>query len=153
MSPAEAEGFPPDPEAELDLGLVPREEPGPDNGGWFVIAFMGHTELTGYVTEVTLHGGVAAYHVDLPGKLWGGNPLDWQEYPASVLFSKRPVTEESVRKAWEAERERAGRWKRQQEEWGRAEPRALPAGDVRDCGCSDTEFCGDCGDPWTRKEF
>jgi len=26
MSPAENEGFPPDPEAELDLGLVPQEQ-------------------------------------------------------------------------------------------------------------------------------
>jgi hypothetical protein len=119
-------GFPPEP--ELDLGIAPSEE-ATDNGGWFVIAFMGHTELTGYVTEVTLHGGVAAYHVDLPGKLWDGNPLDWQEYPASVLFSKRPVTEESVRAAWQAERERAERWNRQQAEWERQRSRpALEAG-------------------------
>jgi hypothetical protein len=109
-------------------------EPADGNGGWFVIAFMGHTELTGYVTEVTLHGGVAAYHVDLPGKLWGGNALDWQEYPASVLFSRRPVTEESVRKAWEAERERVRRWEQQQAEWDRQRSQpALEAGD----GCGD----------------
>ncbi len=136
-------------EPELDTGPLPGEEPASDSGAFFVIAFMGHTELTGYVTEVTLHGGVAAYHVDLPGKLWGGNPLEWQEYPASVLFSRRPVTEESVRKAWEAELERAERWKRQQEQWARAEPRALSAGDEddgRDCGCAPGFTCEDCRD-------
>jgi hypothetical protein len=112
--------------AELDLGLPPRAEPG--EGQFMHIAFMGHTELAGFVTEVTLHGGVAAYHVDLPEKLWGGNPMAWQEYPASVLFSRCPVTEESVRAAWEAERERAARWERQQAEWQQS-PAALPAGD------------------------
>lgn len=100
-------------------------------GGYFAeIAFFGRIEHTGYVTEVVLHGGQAAYHIDLPEKLWGGNPLAWREYAASAFFEKNPVTEESVRAAWEAERERAERWKRQQEDWERQRSQpALPAGD------------------------
>lgn len=43
-------------------------------GQWLHIAFMGRVELTGYVTEITL-GGELVFHVDLPDKLWGGNPL------------------------------------------------------------------------------
>lgn len=74
-------------------------------GQWLRIAFMGHVELTGYVTEVTL-AGQAAWHVDLPEKIWGGNPHAWQEYAATALYSRRPVTEESVREAWEAARAR-----------------------------------------------
>lgn len=109
-------------------------------GGYFAqISFFGRIEHTGYVTEVVLHGSQAAYHIDLPEKLWGGNPLAWREYAASAFFEKNPVTEESVRSAWEAERERAERWRRQQAEWARAEPRALPAGDEDD-GDPEDEF-------------
>ena len=79
-----------------------------DGGQWMHIAFLGHVELTGYVTEITL-GGQAAFRVDLPDKLWGGNPMAWEEYAASALYSRRPVTEESVRKSWE----RAQEWKRE----------------------------------------
>ena len=123
----ESSGFSPDPSAELDLGLPPRAEPVP--AGYFAeIAFFGHIEHAGYVTEVTLHGGHAAYRIDLPEKIWGGNPLAWREYAASALFGKHPVTEESVRAAWEAGRERAARWERQQAEWQQS-PAALAAGD------------------------
>lgn len=103
-------------------------------GGYFAeISFFGRIEHAGYVTEVTLHGGQAAYHIDLPEKLWGGNPLAWREYAASAFFEKNPVSEESVRVAWEAERERAQRWKRQQEEWERQRSQpALEAGDGYD---------------------
>jgi DNA-binding XRE family transcriptional regulator len=95
-------------------------------GGYFAeISFFGRIEHTGYVTEVTLHGGQAAYHIDLPEKLWGGNPLAWREYAASAFFEKNPVSEESVRAAWKSELERAGRWKRQQQEWERQ--RSQPA--------------------------
>jgi hypothetical protein len=106
----------------------------PGIGGYFAeIAFFGRIEHTGYVTEVVLHGGQAAYHIDLPEKLWGGNPLAWREYAASAFFEKNPVTEESVRKAWEAERERAERWKQQQAEWERQRSQpALEAGDGDD---------------------
>jgi len=105
------------------------DEPG--IGGYFAeIAFFGRIEHTGYVTEVVLHGGQAAYHIDLPEKLWGGNPLAWREYAASAFFEKNPVTEESVRAAWVAGRERAERLKRQQEDWERQRSQpALPAGD------------------------
>ena len=118
----------------------------PGIGGYFAeIAFFGRIEHTGYVTEVVLHGGHAAYHIDLPEKLWGGNPLAWREYAASAFFEKNPVTEESVRVAWEAERERAERWERQQAEWDRAQSQpALPAGDVDDCLCGPGEFCDEC---------
>jgi hypothetical protein len=137
----EIAGFPPDPDAP-DLGLPePGREPcaqAADGyvapGGYFAeIAFFGRIEHTGYVTEVVLHGGQAAYHIDLPEKLWGGNPLAWREYAAPAFFEKNPVTEESVRKAWEAERERAERWERQQaeRELQRLQP-ALEAGDYDD---------------------
>lgn len=82
-----------------------REEPQPDGGQWMRIAFMGHVTLTGYVT-VSEVGGHAVYHVDLPEKLWDGNPLAWREYAASALYSREPVTEQAVRLAWEA-RERS----------------------------------------------
>jgi len=115
-------------------------------GGYFAqIAFFGRIEHTGYVTEVVLHGGQAAYHIDLPEKLWGGNPLAWREYAASAFFEKNPVTEESVRKAWEAERERVRRWELRQAEWDRQRSQpALEAGDGYDGPGSDD----DGGDPF-----
>jgi len=98
-------------------------------GGQFMfIAFMGRVELTGYVTEITL-GGEPGFHIDLPGKLWGGNPLAWEEYSAKVLFSRRPLTEEYVRKAWEASLRAAEKRRQQEAEWRRMqEQRALTAG-------------------------
>lgn len=104
------------------------DEPKVPQGYFAEIAFFGRIEHTGYVTEVVLHGGQAAYHIDLPEKLWGGNPLAWREYAASALFEKHPVTEASVRAQWEAERERAERWRLQQAERDRA-PAALPPGE------------------------
>ncbi len=98
------------------------------DGQWLCIAFMGHNEHTGYVTEI-VKNGQPAYHVDLPEKLWGGNPLAYVEYAASAWFSDRPVTEESVRRAWEAQQRRAAERARQEAEWARtAEQRALTAG-------------------------
>jgi hypothetical protein len=103
------------------------ESPGPPSGGQFMfIAFAGHTELTGYVTEVTI-GGKPAFHIDLPEKLWGGNPLAWEEYSADFLFSRHPVTQESVRAAWDAQLRRAAERARWQEDW-QQERAALPAG-------------------------
>lgn len=96
-------------------------------GGQFMhIAFMGHVELTGYVTEITI-GGEPGYHIDLPDKLWGGNPLAWEEYSAKVLFGRRPMTEESVRLAWESERRRVEERRRQAAEWEQRQQRALTA--------------------------
>jgi hypothetical protein len=128
----ESAGFEPVPGSELPLGPLPGEEPAP--AGYFAeIAFFGHIEHVGYVTEVTLHGGQAAYRIDLPEKLWGGNPLAWREYAASAFFEKNPVTEETVRAQWEAEREQAERWRLQQAEWERRAPvPALTAGDEED---------------------
>jgi hypothetical protein len=85
-------------------------------------------EHTGYVTEVTGHGSVAAYHVDLPDKVWGGNPLAQVEYAASAYFGKLLLSEKSVRSAWEADLVRRERLKREREEWQRrADERALAA--------------------------
>ena len=98
------------------------------HGGYFAeIAFMGRIEYTGYVTQITKHGQ-PAYHIDLPGKLWGGNPLAWVEHSASAWFSERPVTEASVRRQWEAKVRAAAERARQEAEWARmAEQRALTA--------------------------
>jgi len=133
-------------------GEIPAEgdtaaaEPGPPagDGQFMTIAFMGHNELTGYVTEITL-GGEPGYHVDLPERLWGGNPLAWEEYSGKALFSRRPVTEEGVRRAWEAKLAAAERRRQQEAEWQRMqEQRALTdgsavAGDEDDYGNGDRE--------------
>src|SRR6266705_5390949 len=142
--PGETAGF----ADEALPGMPPaevREVADGSPGGWFTIAFFGHIEHTGHVTEVTFHGGESGYHIDLPEKIWGGNPLAWHEYAASAMFSRNPVTEESVRAAWEAERARAEKWRRQQAEWDRAQSQAaLPAGEMRPCGCGPAEECGEC---------
>jgi hypothetical protein len=89
---------------------------------------MGHIEYTGYVTEITKNGQ-PAYRVDLPEKIWGGNPLAYVEHAASAWFSDRPVTEESVRRAWEAQLRRAAERARQEAEWARMqEQRAITSG-------------------------
>ncbi len=105
-------------------------------GQFKTIAFFGHIEHTGYVTEIVKHGQ-PAYHIDLPEKIWGGNPLAYREYAASAWFSEWPVTEESVRKAWEAERARAGERRRQAAAWEQQrECRELSAGTGDDdCIC------------------
>lgn len=109
----------------------PEPEPLPDGAGgrWACIAFMCRNEYTGYVRDIT-KGGQAAYRVDLPGLVYGGNPLDYVEYAATAWFSEWPVTEASVRAAWEAKLRAAGKRRRQEAEWARMqEQRALTAGD------------------------
>ena len=117
--------------AEASEAMLPPPSALLAPGGRFEdIAFFGHLDHTGYVTEAIDHGGNAVYRIDLPEKIWGGNPLAEIEYAASAKFSRKPVTEESVRAQWEAERARAERWRQQQAEWERAgSQRALPAGD------------------------
>ena len=116
--------------AALEIGRRIEERRG--EGQWLSIAFMGHVELTGYVTEISL-GGQPAFHIDLPDKLWGRNPMAWEEYAGSALYSRRPVTEESVRAAWEAQRERARKRAEQEAEWARQPGRfALDAADGDD---------------------
>ena len=155
-------GEPADPTAPDALGLTARSasgspEPSPPSplapGGRFEdISFFGHLDHTGYVTEAIDHGGNAVYRIDLPEKIWGGNPLAEIEYAASAKFSRKPVTEESVRAQWEAERARAERWRQQQAEWDRAgSQRALPAVDMsasltgeRPCLCGPDEQCDEC---------
>jgi hypothetical protein len=100
----------------------------PVSGQWMEISFMGYAELTGLVTDVTI-GGEPGYHIDLPDKVWGGNPLAWEEWSGKAFRSRRPVSTESVRKAWEAHKARAEEQRRQREEWEqerRALPRTLP---------------------------
>ena len=105
-------------EAAFAEMVTPEPDSAAGDGCFAVIAFMGHNEHTGYVTEI-LKNGQPAYHVDLPEKLWGGNPLAYVEYAASAWFSERPVSEESVRKAWEAQCRRAALRARQEAEWQR----------------------------------
>jgi hypothetical protein len=103
-------------------------QPSPDGGLWLQISFLGHVERIGYVTEITL-GGQPAFHVDLPEKLWGANPDAWEEYAATALYSRRPLSEESVRKQWEARLERARRIAEQEARYARGQQaRALEAG-------------------------
>jgi len=111
----------------LPGGQVP-EEPAAGDGYFAEIAFMGRIEYTGYVTQVTKHGQ-AAYHIDLPEKLWGGNPLAWVEHAASAWFSERPMTEASVRRQWESAVRAAAERARREAEWARMqEQRALTDG-------------------------
>ena len=108
-----------------------HQEAGADHGEgrWLRIAFMDHLEYAGYVTEVTKNGQ-PAYRIDLPEKVWGGNPLAYVTLAASAWFSDRPVTEESVRAAWEAQQDRARARAAHEAEWARQqETRALEAGE------------------------
>ena len=126
------------PDVNLERGLLcgtcaeagPDEpdEPDPAAGRWACIAFMGRNEYIGYVRDIT-RGGQPAYRVDLPGLVYGGNPLDYVEYAASAWFSEWPVTEASVRAAWEAKLRAAERRRQQEAEWARMqEQRALTDG-------------------------
>ena len=111
-------------ETPEDIPATKPEQP----GEWLCIAFVGHNEYTGYVTEI-VKNGQPAYHVDLPEKLWGANPLACVEYAATAWFSDHPVTEEFVRRAWEASLRAAEKRRQQEAEWRRAdEQRALVAG-------------------------
>ena len=116
---------------EAKDGLEPDPVPGDGQ-------FMGHTELTGYVTDITI-GGEPGFRVDLPEKLWGGNELAWEEYSAKVLFSRRPVTQESVRAAWDETLRRAEERRRWQEEAARYRQAAIASApdDEVTCICDD----------------
>jgi hypothetical protein len=112
-------------DSEFTAAFEPTRVPA-DSGEFKTIAFMGHNEHTGLVTEF-LKNGQPAYRVELPDKLWGGNPLAYVEYSASAWFSEHPVTEESVRTAWESRRKaaadralREARWRQEQLEQERA---------------------------------
>ena len=101
----------------------------PPAGRWLTIQFFGHIEHTGYVTEIITHGGIPAYQVDLPEKVWGGNPMAEARYAASSWFGEQPVTEDSVRAAWEARLRAAEERARRQAEWERQQAAyALEAG-------------------------
>lgn len=55
----------------------------PAGGYWACIAFMGHNEHTGYVREI-VKNGQPAYQVDLPDKIWGGDPASSVKYAATA---------------------------------------------------------------------
>lgn len=116
--------------AALSIGR--RIEKARGEGQWKVITFFGHTEYTGWVTEITQHGQLA-YRIDFPEKVFGGDPLAYVTHSASSWFSDRPVTEAFVRKAWEERQERQRLRAEQEAEWARRqEQRALEAGDDND---------------------
>jgi hypothetical protein len=117
------------PETETPAAeVVTADSPSEGDGEWLFIAFMGRIEYYGYVTEITRHGQ-PAYRIELPEKIWGGNPLAYVTHSASAWFSDRPVTEESVRKAWESKVRAAGERALREAEWRRMdEQRALTAG-------------------------
>lgn len=122
------------PETETPAAeVVTADSPSEGDGEWKFIAFMGRIEYTGYVTEITRHGQ-PAYRIDLPEKIWGGNPLAYVTHAASAWFSDHPVTEESVRKAWESKLRAAGERAKREAEWRRMqEQRALTsAAEIRD---------------------
>jgi hypothetical protein len=123
---------------------APEPDAAGAGGQWMEIAFMGRREVLGYVTEVLVHGQ-PGYHIDLPEKVWGGNPLAWEEYAATSLYSRRPVTAESVRKHWDAERARAAAWRRQQVEW--EQQRAITVS-----AAADNEMDDD-GEPETEEDY
>jgi hypothetical protein len=107
------------------------EMPGGD-GQWQVISFFGHAEYTGWVTEITKHGQ-PAYRIDMPEKVFGGDPLAYVTHAASSWFSDRPVTEAFVRKAWQERQERARLRAEQEAEWRALQQRqAIEAGDGED---------------------
>ena len=116
-------------------------EPDPAAGRWSCIAFMGRNEYTGYVRDITKNGQ-PAYRVDLPGLVYGGNPLDYVEYAASAWFSEWPVTEASVRAAWEAKLRAAERRRQQEAEWARMQERRALTDGGETCKCGDPECSG-----------
>jgi hypothetical protein len=117
------------PEDETGTAVEVTADSLPEGGGqWLFIAFMGRIEYYGYVTEITRHGQ-PAYRIELPEKIWGGNPLAYVTHSASAWFSDRPVTEESVRKAWESKLKAAEERAKREAQWRlEDEQRALTAG-------------------------
>jgi hypothetical protein len=123
----------------------------PEGGRWLELELLGHRVRAGYVTEVTV-AGAALLHIDLPAKLFGGDPDAWEEYAPSALYCLSPESEESVRKAWETKRREAEERERQRAYWQKQEQRALTAGDIRDseddldvnCACEIGYTCESC---------
>jgi hypothetical protein len=114
--------MPPEDETET------AESPLPEGGRWLELELLGHRQRAGYVTEVTV-AGAAMLHIDLPAKLFGGDPDAWEEYAPSALYGLSPVREESVRRAWESQIRAAEERARREAEWRRMqEQRALTAG-------------------------
>jgi hypothetical protein len=105
-----------------------------DGGQWLRIAFMGHVEYAGYVTEVT-RNGQPAYRIELPDYLWGEDPSAWVEHSASSWYSSNPVNDRALRRGWETARRR----KAEIAQW-EARQRAQPA-----LGSAEDD---DLDDPW-----
>lgn len=106
---------------------LPRAE-----GQWMEMTFFGYADATGYVTEITV-GGEACFHIDLPGKLFGGDPRAWVEYSARAMRSRRPADAESERAEWEEDVRLAAEERQRREAWERQQQtRALTAGAADD---------------------
>lgn len=130
--------------AQLHDGSGGGGEPAPEtpdpafgDGEFKVISFMGRITHTGLVTEIIKHGQ-PAYHIDLPERLWGGNPHAWVEHSAAAWFSEEPISEEKVRSAWETEIRRRAMQAERERLWREQQAtHALEAGN------------GDGGDAWS----
>ncbi|HLK77200.1 MAG TPA: helix-turn-helix transcriptional regulator [Streptosporangiaceae bacterium] len=121
-----------------DQTMAPQGEPvtaagsPPEGGRWLELELLGHRQRTGYVTEVTVCGA-AMLHIDLPAKLFGGEPDAWEEYAPSALYGLSPVREESVRRAWDGQQRAAEERARRDAEWQqRQDQRALTGGPAPD---------------------
>lgn len=113
--------------------LIPPVAEGiPPGGRWLDIAFAGHNQHCGYVTEIEINGRTV-FRIDLPDRLWGGDDSAWVEYGADFLFSRAPVTAGEVYVSWAAERARRERWRQQEAEREcRLTAMAITAGDPGD---------------------
>lgn len=102
------------------------------------ISFMGRIEYWGVrVTEITKHGQ-AAYRIEKPEHVFGGDPYAVSYHAAQAWFSEERVTEQSARAAWDKRLKDAEERRQREEAWEaeqakRREQRALeaahPAGD------------------------
>jgi hypothetical protein len=116
------------PEDETGTAVEVTADSLPEGGRWLELELLGHRQRTGYVTEVTV-AGAAMLHIDLPEKLFGGNPDAWEEYAPSALYGLSPVRPESVRAAWESKLKAAEERAKREAQWRlEDEQRALTAG-------------------------
>lgn len=97
------------------------------------ISFMGRIEYWGVrVTEITKHGQ-AAYRIEKPGHVFGGDPYAVSYHAAQSWFSEERVTEQSARAAWDKRLKDAEERRKREEAWEaeqakRREQRALTSG-------------------------
>lgn len=100
-------------------------------GKWLRIAWFGKNQVTGYVTEVFRHGDKAAYHVDLPDRIWGGDDSAVKDFAADAWFDEDQVPMAAVYSEWAAHRAYlAQRRQREAEQKERLARPAITSGDV-----------------------